>query len=231
MFKTERNIQYSELEKDGRIGICTILNYFQDVSTEHTEKLGYGMTRLSKEGLAWIMRTINASVRRFPHFGEKLKIYTWTTGFEKMFGKRSFMAKDECGETVATAASLWALVDTKQEKPVRVNDEIIRLYGIEENTVEEYIRREPDTGEVALAGEYTVQRRDIDTNNHVNNVKFVEIASEFLPEGIKIKSLQAFYRRAAYLGDVIYAHICENTMGIRLKTGAGETHTVMRFTV
>ena len=54
------------------------------------------------------------------------------------------------------------------------------------------------------AGEpIVVARHHIDTNHHVNNAQYVEMAREAIPEGLVIKELRADYKKAAVLGDVL----------------------------
>ena len=44
----------------------------------------------------------------------------------------------------------------------------------------------------------------IDTNHHVNNDRYVEMAKEYLPETFVIQEMRAEYRNSAVLGDMIY---------------------------
>ena len=54
------------------------------------------------------------------------------------------------------------------------------------------------------AGEpIVVARHHIDTNHHVNNAQYVEMAREAIPEGLVIKEIRADYKKAAVLGDVL----------------------------
>lgn len=52
-----------------------------------------------------------------------------------------------------------------------------------------------------------VARHHIDTNHHVNNAQYVEIAREFLPREAKIQEIRVEYKKAARLGDVMLPHI------------------------
>ena len=48
-----------------------------------------------------------------------------------------------------------------------------------------------------------MRRSQIDTNGHVNNAKYVEMAEEWLPEPNGIRKLRVAYRHAAKYGDRI----------------------------
>ena len=52
-----------------------------------------------------------------------------------------------------------------------------------------------------------VAAHHIDTNHHVNNAQYVEIAREVLPAGLFIRELRVEYKKAAILGDQIIPRV------------------------
>lgn len=46
-------------------------------------------------------------------------------------------------------------------------------------------------------------KHQIDTNHHVNNAQYVDMAREALPEGTEIQEIRADYKKAAVLGDEV----------------------------
>ena len=52
-------------------------------------------------------------------------------------------------------------------------------------------------------GRLVVMKHLLDTNLHVNNAQYVDIARELVPSGIEIGEIRAEYRKAAVLGDEI----------------------------
>ncbi len=63
----------------------------------------------------------------------------------------------------------------------------------------------------------------IDTNQHVNNAQYVDIARELLPEKFTIRELRTEYKKAAVLGDVMYPKIGKTAEGyvVSLQDAAG----------
>ena len=51
---------------------------------------------------------------------------------------------------------------------------------------------------------FPVRKYHIDTNEHVNNCQYVQMALEFLPDDLQIAQLRVEYKKAAVLGDMIY---------------------------
>ena len=66
---------------------------------------------------------------------------------------------------------------------------------------------------ISLSDEYeefpaiAVAAHHIDTNHHVNNAQYVEIAREVLPAGLFIRELRVEYKKAAILGDQIIPRV------------------------
>jgi len=54
---------------------------------------------------------------------------------------------------------------------------------------------------------FKVQRFYIDSNQHVNNEKYILMAMEYLPDNLRINSVRVEYKNAAVLGDIIYPYV------------------------
>ena len=54
---------------------------------------------------------------------------------------------------------------------------------------------------------FAVRRSDIDTNEHVNNCRYVQMAQEVLEEEIEVKHLRVEYKNSARYGDKIVPKI------------------------
>ena len=59
----------------------------------------------------------------------------------------------------------------------------------------------------------TIAKHHIDTNHHVNNAQYVEIAREVLPAEIEVGELRVEYKKAAVCGDVVYPHVSRTDEG------------------
>ena len=58
-----------------------------------------------------------------------------------------------------------------------------------------------------------VGKHHIDTNHHVNNAQYVEIAREVLPDEVEVSELRVEYKKAAVFGDVIYPRVSRTEEG------------------
>lgn len=60
-----------------------------------------------------------------------------------------------------------------------------------------------EPGNSKVAGEYTIQKRDIDSNHHVNNLNYLDFAYELLPKNAEFKNVEVMYKNEARLGDTM----------------------------
>lgn len=52
-----------------------------------------------------------------------------------------------------------------------------------------------------------ILRHHLDSNHHVNNAQYVEMARELIPEQLTVREIRAEYRKAAVLGDMLYPRV------------------------
>ena len=61
--------------------------------------------------------------------------------------------------------------------------------------------------DIEEAGSIVVPRFFIDSNQHMNNEKYILIAKQLLPEELAVKEIRVEYRKEAKLGDEIFSYI------------------------
>ena len=202
MYKMKSNIRYSECATDNKIKIPAIINYFQDCTTENSEKAGVGYAYLKEKKRAWILNSWQVFIKRRPKEGEEIEGSTWATGFKGVFGPRDFFMKTAEGEELVCAHSLWVYVDTETGRPAKPDEEELAAYEVEEPLPIAGVSRKIKLPEEAVAVDtFSVRKYHIDTNNHVNNSKYVELACEVLPADFGVRGLRVEYKKAAVLGD------------------------------
>lgn len=112
------------------------------------------------------------------------------------------------GELCVVATSKWALIHLEKGL-MRITDELVEKYQTEDKCVFESFTfdklKEPENDRLTF--EYTVQRRDIDINNHMHNICYLDLAYESLPEdvykNISFDNVEIMYKSGSYLGDTL----------------------------
>ena len=232
MYEFNSRVRYSEIDHHGTLTLPALINYFQDCSTFQSEDVGLGTEVLKEEKRAWILSYWQGIAERYPALGERITIGTFPTEFKGLFGNRNFYIKDERGNMIAKAYSVWVFLDTETGRPVRPEEKDIKPYGMGEALDMPYEGRKislPEETEVLEA--FPVRRYHIDTNEHVNNCQYVQMALEFLPADRQFRQIRVEYKKSAVLGDVIYPKRSreEERTVIELCAENGRPYAVVEF--
>lgn len=210
MYSFNSRVRYSEVDKEGKITLNAVLDYFQDCSFFHSEDIGMGMKFLEERKMAWVLSSWQIEINRYPIYGESVKISTWPYEFKGFFGFRNFTMETSEGEVLAFANSIWTLLDLQKGRPARMLPEMVEAYQLSPKLEMQCDSRKIELPEKMQAKEpFPVHKYHIDTNHHVNNGRYVGMAQEYLTEGNNIRKMRAEYRKAAVYGDVIYPYIAE----------------------
>ncbi len=225
-------VRFSEIDHTKKITLPGIINYFQDCSIFQSESLGLGVDYLAEHGKAWVLSAWQVIVDRYPKLGEEIQIHTWATGFKGFIGNRNFCMTDGKGETVAYANSIWSYMDMRKGRPVRPSQEEAASYGMGEPLAMEYAPRKIELPEgFQQKPSFPVRKYHIDTNEHVNNCQYVQMALESLDEEIQVRQMRAEYKKSAVYKDVITPRVSrEEERIVAALCGADqETYAVVEF--
>jgi len=217
MYEFRSKIRYSETDSQGKLSLDSLLNYFQDASTFHSETLGVGLDYMNELNYAWVLTSWQIVVKRYPKLCEDVVIGTFPYDFKGCMGGRNFYMKDSDGEYVAYANSLWSLFDVKNEKLVFPTERMLQSYELSPKLEMEYAPRKirvPEEGEEDTCTEWkeeiVVKQHHLDTNHHVNNGQYIRMALNLLPENAEILQMRAEYKKQAFLNDVLRPWVAKN---------------------
>ncbi len=238
MYQWHTQVRYSEIDEDARLTVGGLINYLQDCCTFQSEDLGVGIAFLHAHQCAWVISGWEIEILRMPEFTEHVDVQTWPYEFKGFYGYRYFQICSEDGACIARANSLWVLVNEETGRPMRVFDELTSRYSLGEK---------PDMGEAPRKMRISpqaeifrhepvlVQRHHLDTNHHVNNGQYVQIAMECLEEGKEkereISRIRVQYKTPAVLGDTLYpvTGIIEGRRQVELQNEQGLPYAVVEL--
>lgn len=211
IYEFSGRVRYSEIDHRGTMTLPALINYFQDCSTFHSESIGLGMERLKLKKKAWVLSYWQIIIDRYPKLYEKITTGTFATEFKGLFGNRNFYMKDEEGRRIACANSIWVFMDLEKGRPCRPAEEDIAPYGVNEPLDMPYEDRKISVPEVFGDREpFPVRKYHIDTNEHVNNCQYVQMALEMLSGDISVRQVRVDYKKSAVLGDIIYPGVAQD---------------------
>ena len=122
--------------------------------------------------------------------------------------------KDEAGNVTACANSIWVFMDLEKGRPCRPAEGDIAPYGVHEPLDMPYEGRKITVPEELEDREpFPVRKYHIDTNEHVNNCQYVQMALEMLPADPDVRQVRVDYKRSAVLGDMIFPRTAKTQEG------------------
>lgn len=187
IFTYNYKIKYSDIGTDKKITLKALVDTLQQAAILHSDSAGYGVNDIPNTHLAWLLLNWKVEIKSYPILNDTITIKTWPRIFDKLYSYRDFEVYDKNNNIIAIASSKWFAVDTYTKKIRKLTSEITNAYGgITEKNVFETTFSEKITipEELKLNFNYKIQRRDLDTNKHVNNLHYIDYALETLPEDI-----------------------------------------------
>lgn len=231
-YEFKSRVRYSEVSRDKKLSLISLIDYMQDCSIFHSEEVGLGVNEMEAMKRIWMLASWNIEIDRYPDLGEDITVATWPYDCKGFFAYRNFVIYGSGGDSCAKANTVWVLVDLETNHPVRPPAELVAKYGmgpkLDMNISAKKIKL---NGEFSKLKEFAVQKHQIDSNGHVNNGQYILMARECLPEDFGVKYLKAEYRNAAVNGDIVIPMLREEggRYTVRLDSTDGKPFAVVEF--
>jgi acyl-ACP thioesterase len=167
-------IRSYEVDAGGRLSVPSIFNYLQDAASGHAQKLGVAVSQLQANNYTWVLSRIILKMDNYPQWGETIRISTWPSGIEGAFALRDFDIR--CNDrTIGACISAWIIIDTDKRRPVRPKAFAQQLKPVDKGHVlDQPLTKLPGLSEFQIEKQFQVRYHDLDINQHVNNVNYIE---------------------------------------------------------
>lgn len=234
----QTTVNYSDLGEDGLLSPSGALRLMQEAACVASASVGCAPNDLMENhGVGWVLVGWKVHFSSRPAWGVPLSVKTWPRRMSGHFSDRDFTITDGNGALVLAATSRWLLLDLTTGHVGQVSDALAAAYVLwDHKAIDGEI---PTTGKSpADAPEtftYTALRRDLDTFHHVNNLHYLELAREALPEEVAqqwLPNVEILYKRQIKRGDVVhFFYSCENGRHlVELKDSTlKKTHALLWF--
>ena len=232
MYELKSKVRYSEANAKSELTYHALLNYLQDSSTLHSEELGESGAQLLEKNMAWVLSFWQICIEDMPRLSEDISVKTWPYQTKGLFGLRNFCMENAKGDTIVKVNSIWVLIDPRSGRPIRIPDEVSAHYPDEPKLDMDYCDRKVVVPEAYEEKDgVIVPKYFIDTNNHVNNARYVMLAEQYLPEGFRVKEIRVEYKIAAVLGDMMIPRVTieEDQTTVAFVTSAGKLYAAIQF--
>lgn len=161
----------------GKATLPMIGGFMLQVATKHAEERGFGYAYMTDRKRVWVLSRIAIEMFEYPNNDTKFYVNTWIASVNRLFTERMFSFEDENGKEIGFARSLWASIDLETRKPTNILELDDMVSFIEQDKVcpidgMNKIPTLKDDSEIA--GSFTIRYSDVDINQHLNSMKYVE---------------------------------------------------------
>ena len=154
-----------------------LFRLLQDAAGEQCEPLHLSGPDLRKRGLMWVVIRYRVEVTRWPQPGEHLRLFTWPGLTRHSLMPRFYTLRNETGEKLLAASSVWAVAD--RESRAMVNSEALGVTLEPAVTGEEIAFPRPvRLPELPESTVFTVPAAYLDANGHMNNTYYYTVAED-----------------------------------------------------
>ena len=129
----------------------------------------------------------HVNISKRPVYGETVTINTWSRDMKGVQASREFEIYNEKGELCLIGISNWIRINAATQRLERISSELYQAYGSEpERTNFNYswIEKLKESESYDFEKEFHIERNFIDANNHMNNVYYLDLVTNILPEDV-----------------------------------------------
>ncbi len=211
--KEHFTIRANEVDLSGKLTLPAICNFFQEVAGNNALQLNFDITDLLSQNMTWVLHRMDINLKEMPNWRETILVETWPAAGDALRAYRNYKLFDNEGNEFGNCLSYWMMINLETRRPVRIPQEVLdtRLTEREHVTPVKSNRISPPEQEDSMT-KIKVRRADLDMNNHVNNVRFIEWMLECMPEeeARSVSNFDIVFMHESHAGDVITAQM-ENT--------------------
>lgn len=209
MFEKQFDLRYFEMNKWGEASPLTIATLLQETASDHCDAIGYGLFDLYAQNIGWLLLSAYMHVNRYPLFKEKITIRTWMSHHTSTRSYRENIIYDSNHNIIGKARGLWVFFDTKRKRPVKIFDKILQGWTPHSEQCVDYNIEDKllHPAGIKCQKKFNIHHYDLDANNHVNNLRYLQWALETVPDYCfdtkQLSALDARFIREAYYGQTI----------------------------
>jgi acyl-ACP thioesterase len=172
----------------------TLAGMFLESAATHASRHGFGYHDMIRDEVYWVLSRFHVIMHKYPGMDEKVKIETWPKGPDKLFFVRDYRMLSEDDTLLADATTAWLVLDGKTGRPKKINDSNLQDFHVDNlHAIEALPGKLPAVSEPDRVRSLKALYSDLDLNQHVNAVKYIEWVQDCYDEELyKSKNVAEF---------------------------------------
>lgn len=171
-FQKEFYLRTSDFDCRMDLQPSAVLDFFQDVAGEHARTLGIGREEMAARELAWVIVKARYRILRMPKQFDRVRVSTWPLPPRRSIFQREYRMDDMEGNPLVLGSSEWVVIHTARRRLVPVGDVYPLAEFLDVHNFEDGFSRLHDFDGEGAPLTLLPQFTDLDTNGHVNNIKY-----------------------------------------------------------
>ena len=169
-----------EADASKQLSIQNVGAFILDAAGMAAKARGFGMDYMHEHGLAWVTSRIAIEMKEYPREYETISIETWVEDCTSVFSTRNFLIYNANKEVIGQASTLWSMISFETRKMV----DLLKSTDLAKNVItaekELFTINKPKRIDYKVEGKpahiHQVVISDIDMNQHVNSMKYLQWA-------------------------------------------------------
>lgn len=204
MYEMKSRVGFSQVDEKLTLPLGGIINLLQDCATFHSQDTGYTTQWLVSQHRGWFVTDWQVRIHKAPAMGENVTVRTYPYKARGALASRYFTITDWDETPFVTANSLWVYMDLDRGTPVRAPEEMMKAYAPGAAPTESFGSRKISfDGRIETVSTLTADDSMIDSNGHVNNGKYIQLAESALRSEGRYDFYRIEYKNQAHSGDTL----------------------------
>ncbi len=215
MTEVSRETYYSHFDLNSRMRRSALIDFMQDCCTisRSSDKVIGELMRSGRALLYVAYRQVDIISQ--PKYRERLTVRTGLFESRRVYGRRTTVILGEEGELRARSYLVSTLVDAQTRKPLNLPKEQSDALELSPAAEMEFTPRKinvpSEGGREAPA--FTALRAQADTNGHINNARYADLADELIPADAAVRQMRFEYKASFMPGDLIIPRVYDTAEG------------------
>lgn len=209
IFKKEYKINIFNVDSEHKCKFSSLVDFLWDVVISQSDYLGETKEGFVHNQCIWVLLKYDITIYEYPKFRDTITVDTKVLGSKKFYGYRQNTIKNSEGKVIGEVFSTAILIDFEKRRPIRISSNQSEIYGLNGELDEvPPLDDIPKIQKEDYIKDYPVRYSDIDSNGHVNNVKYMEMAIDTLPRSIlneyKLFNIKVLFKKETTDGDTLH---------------------------
>lgn len=195
------HIMMSQVDDSGDCRLSALGNLLIHSACMHAEALGFGVDMLHQSNIAWVLTNLSVEAFKMPRYLDEVFVETWMEGRSHYIVSRNFIIYDKENNIIGGGASYWTVIDVQKRSVVDFTKMTLEACSHPEPSIIGKPKRKKPFHDIEVVKREVVYS-DIDTNNHMYSLKYVEHALDAISmEEMRVANLKRF--DISYLHEVV----------------------------